>query len=77
MLSCRDLSERASDLLDRRAPLRVRAAARLHLLMCRHCYRYLQQLRLTKAVLSRIPTAEPAADAEKILSELERRISRS
>jgi hypothetical protein len=76
MLSCRDVSERASDLLDGRAPWRVRAAARLHLLMCRHCYRYLQQLRLTKAILRRIPGTQQPVDAEKVLSEIERRMSR-
>ncbi|MDE2051084.1 MAG: zf-HC2 domain-containing protein [Gammaproteobacteria bacterium] len=76
MLSCRDVSERASDLLDGSAPWRVRAAARLHLLMCQHCYRYLQQLRLTMAVLRKVPTAQPPVDPEKILSEVERRVSR-
>lgn len=76
MLSCRDVSERASDLLDGRAPWRVRAAARFHLLMCRYCSRYLQQLRLTKAVLGRVRAPEPSVDPEKILSEVERRRTR-
>ncbi len=75
MLSCRDVSEQASDLLEGRAPWSVRAGARLHLLMCRHCYRYLRQLRLTKAVLGHVPTPQPAVDPEKILSEVERRTS--
>jgi hypothetical protein len=42
MLSCREVTERASDYLDRALPLRQRLAVRLHLFMCQHCRRYLR-----------------------------------
>lgn len=77
MLSCREISERGSELLEGRASWRVWAAARLHLMMCRHCYRYLQQLRLTRAVLRRVPTGKPPVDAQRVLSAIDRRSSRS
>ncbi len=44
MLSCSDVTRLwASDEI-RRTPLRTRLAWRLHLLMCRHCRRYVREL---------------------------------
>ena len=45
MLNCREASKLASDSLDRPLPLGKRVAVRVHLLMCRFCRRYLEQIR--------------------------------
>jgi anti-sigma factor RsiW len=58
MLSCREVTERASDYLDRALPLRQRLAVRLHLFMCQHCRRYLRQLRAVVIALGRMPELE-------------------
>lgn len=51
MLSCRDIVNHADQLLDRDLGISTRVAVRLHLLLCRHCRRYVKQLvRLIKAI---------------------------
>ena len=72
MLSCREVSERASDLIDGRASWRVRAGARLHLLMCQHCRRYVEQLKLTVRALQSSRRSEPPVDAGRVLDGSER-----
>lgn len=73
MLSCREMSERASELSEGRVSWRTRAEAGLHWLMCRHCRRYLGQIRLTMQALRRLRGAQPPASADRILQALERR----
>ena len=53
MLKCREVTERASDLLEGGLPLRERLALRLHLALCSMCRAYLDQLRKTRALLGR------------------------
>ena len=72
MLSCREMAEQASDLIEGRAPWRVRASARLHLFLCRYCSRYFHQLRLTMGSVRGMKPAEPAVDVEKVISAIER-----
>lgn len=72
MLSCREVSERASDLIDGHASWRVRAEARLHLLMCQHCRRYIEQLKLTVKALRSARCSEPPVDAERVLDAIDR-----
>lgn len=72
MLSCREISERASDLIEGRTSWRVRAEARLHLLMCRHCSRYIEQLKLTMRALRGARPSEPMVDVDKVLDAIDR-----
>lgn len=51
MLSCRELSETASDYLEGTLTLRQRVGVTMHLLMCRHCRAYVDQLAKTVALL--------------------------
>ena len=53
MLRCRDITERASDLLEGQLPLGSRLAVRFHLAICSMCRAYLDQLRKTRALLGR------------------------
>lgn len=55
MLSCKELVARSSDFLDRQLSFRERMAVRTHLLACRHCRRFIRQMRLTQATLRILP----------------------
>ncbi|MBW2735057.1 MAG: zf-HC2 domain-containing protein [Deltaproteobacteria bacterium] len=44
MLSCKDTTRLASDAMDRELPFWQRTQLRLHLMMCKHCARYVDQL---------------------------------
>ncbi len=62
MLKCREVVDTADQLLDGNISRRQRFAIKMHLVMCRHCRRYVRQLR---ALLSAIPFMHgKASDAE-------------
>lgn len=65
MLRCKEVTRLcASDAL-RTAPLMTRVAARLHLVICRHCRRYARELaRIGAAVRARgnTPSGDPGRD---------------
>jgi hypothetical protein len=46
MFNCRKVSQKVSESLDRELPLHQRAMIKLHLMMCRHCFRFKKQLDL-------------------------------
>ncbi|MBL8593700.1 MAG: zf-HC2 domain-containing protein [Devosia sp.] len=60
MLKCREVSELASRYVDHDLGMMTRAQIRLHLMMCKHCTRYVRQLRQTVALLSEIAPREPS-----------------
>lgn len=53
MLSCRQVTERSSALLDGELNARERLAVRMHLLMCVHCRRFQRHLQSLVAALGR------------------------
>ncbi|MCJ8170149.1 zf-HC2 domain-containing protein [Atopomonas sediminilitoris] len=55
MLSCRELAEQASQYLDKDLSLSQQLSVRMHLLMCRHCRRFIHQLRLGQQVIRQYP----------------------
>ncbi|HIB3370096.1 anti-sigma factor family protein [Pseudomonas aeruginosa] len=55
MLSCKELVARSSDFLDGQLDFRGQLAVRSHLLMCRHCRRFIRQMRLTQATVRHLP----------------------
>lgn len=62
MLKCRDVPVEVSAALDGELPWRRRLALRFHVLLCRHCRRYLRQARsLARAWRNR---EDPATDKE-------------
>lgn len=62
MLKCREIVDNADQLLDGAMNRRQRLAIKMHLLMCRHCRRYVHQLR---QLLRAIPFMHRrASDAE-------------
>lgn len=63
MLSCRELVNHADALLAGELPWRARLSARLHLSLCRHCRRYLRQL---KTLLAALPALRRDADEDTV-----------
>ena len=77
MLKCRDLVNQADLLIDG-AELRPgrRLALRAHLLICRHCRRYLRQLRALVGSLRAPTTPLPDASADALAERIEREAAR-
>lgn len=51
MLSCKDITEKANEYMDRELPFWSRLSVKFHLLMCVHCRRYVNQLKVTVQAL--------------------------
>ncbi len=68
LLKCRDIPERASELLEGDLPWRDRLGMRLHLAVCSMCRAYLDQLRKTRTLLARgsLPPLDRGAEDELI-----------
>lgn len=65
MLKCRDVAMQGSNYLDKRLSCRQAFNVNMHLLMCKHCRRFIRHLSLTAKVVSlhRFPvTSTPEAD---------------
>jgi anti-sigma factor RsiW len=77
MLSCKELVAHSSDLLDGQLSLRQRLAVRAHLAMCFRCRRFIKQMRLTQAVLHRLPHGQ-IAELDALAAKLaeQRRLQR-
>lgn len=58
MLTCKELVALSSDLLDSQLGLREKLAVRRHLLLCRHCRRFIRQMRLTQATVRHLPEGQ-------------------
>ena len=61
MLTCRQMTTLITDYLEGRLPWMDRARFRMHVGMCRHCRDYLRQMKLSFAVLGKMPP-EPIPD---------------
>lgn len=72
MLTCRQMSERASDIVDGHASWRERLSARLHVVMCVHCRRYFRQLRLVIATLHKMRRPHPVTDTKRVLDAIDK-----
>jgi predicted anti-sigma-YlaC factor YlaD len=72
MLSCRQVHDHASALVDRELSTREAVAVRLHLLMCGACRRFIRQFRLLTRVLRRESQAVPvpAATIDRIVARI-------
>lgn len=51
LLSCRDVTEQATNMMERRLPLREWLAMQVHLRMCQACRNYMDQLKKTVGLL--------------------------
>ena len=65
MPSCKEVTARVSESLDRRLPLRERLKVKLHLLICRACLRMVRQMALLRDASRRYALDEAAPDASR------------
>jgi Putative zinc-finger len=65
MLSCKEVTSRVSESLDRRLSLRERLKVMLHLLICLACQRMVRQMALLRAASRRYAMDETAPDASR------------
>lgn len=65
MLSCKDITEQANEYLECELPLVKRLKFRMHLFMCVHCNRYVQQLNTTIESLKRYKTDSDVDEKSK------------
>ena len=75
MLNCQQATEKASALLDGELTRSERWALRFHLMMCRNCRRYLDQLRLSLRTVRRLADVAESAieiDVTAIADRLQR-----
>ncbi|WP_339898200.1 hypothetical protein [uncultured Gilvimarinus sp.] len=73
MLSCRDVTQQASDHIDLAdEPLhRPSLQVRLHLLLCRHCRRFVRHLRATRTLAAQVQQERQRGDqGERILQQV-------
>ncbi len=77
MLSCKDVAQRASQILELDAKASLKWQMRLHLLMCANCRRFIRHLRITQKLVPRIVNATGAeltdADADVVLARIKAR----
>jgi hypothetical protein len=67
MLSCQDVSEKATAYMEHALPLRPWLGVRWHLLLCGMCRAYLGQLHKTTRLLSAGRLAPPSSEIEREL----------
>ena len=68
MMSCLQVTQAASDFLERRLKLRERIGVLMHLAVCQGCCAYVEQIRLTVVGLCSLPDpAKPGAKHDVLL----------
>lgn len=68
MMTCREMAQLGSDVIDRQLSLKQRIAVFVHLRQCNNCRLYIKQLALTSAVLQQLA---PEADNTQVEATLE------
>ena len=59
-LTCRDVTDRASEYLDDRLPILTKVQIGLHLAFCAHCRTYVKQIDLVSSALRTLPKLYPS-----------------
>ena len=59
-LTCRDVTDRASEYLDDRLPILTKVRVGLHLASCAHCRAYMKQIDLVSSALRSLPKLYPS-----------------
>ncbi len=80
MLTCKEVTRIVSDSMDRKLPIRQRMAVKMHLLMCKFCSRYSQQLLFIRKAIhhysSKMDDAELPSTTMSLSTEVRQRIKR-
>ena len=77
MLSCKDASQIISQLLERKLTTGERFNLKLHLLICKYCKRFSQQLHSLSVALKLTTSAIENDDTIKMPSETKKRLMQS
>lgn len=75
MLSCKETSQLLSQSLDRQLTLRERFALQFHLMLCKYCKRFSQQLQIIRVSVKALIDDVEKNDTIKISSAAKKRIS--
>lgn len=67
MLSCKHIVDLGTDYLDQELGFWKKTEMKMHLMICRHCRRYMKQLKQTIAMLSRWRLKQPSQEQLKQL----------
>jgi predicted anti-sigma-YlaC factor YlaD len=59
-LTCRDVTDRASEYLDDRFPILTKVRVGLHLASCAHCRAYMRQIDLVSSALRSLSKLSPS-----------------
>ena len=59
-LTCRDVTDRASEYLDDRLSILIKVRVGLHLVSCAHCRTYVKQIDLISSALRSLPKLYPS-----------------
>ncbi|WP_455206692.1 zf-HC2 domain-containing protein [Kaarinaea lacus] len=72
MLSCKDVTEKASSYIDKELPFFTRMQVKLHVFVCVNCQRYINQLQITIRTLGRMKKDVPVSEhvVDDIVSNL-------
>ena len=66
MLSCKEITENANSYLDKELPFFTRMKVKLHLSMCIHCRRYVDQLNTTIRTLGNLKKADETVSEDVV-----------
>ena len=75
MLSCKDASQIISQSLDRQLTMRERFALKLHLLICKYCQQFSQQMTAMHVALKSAASAIENDDTIKMPANAKKRIT--
>ena len=62
-MSCKDITEKANQYLDKDLSFFGRLKVKMHLRMCGHCQRYVEQLNTTIQILGKMKKSNTTADS--------------
>jgi len=65
MLKCKEISEKASDIVDGKITGFDKVKVQMHLLMCKHCRSFISKIKLTRDVVNKLtfsPVSEDKID---------------
>lgn len=76
MLSCKHIVDLGTDYLDQELGFWKKTEMKMHLMICRHCRRYMKQLKLTIAMLSRWQLKQPSQEQlEQLKSNYQKKVT--
>lgn len=74
MLSCKDITEKANEYIDKELSISARVSFRMHLFVCVNCRNYITQLRTTILALGRMKSDTTTAIDESVIEEIVNRV---